>query len=200
MGLGKLGEFPQQEFAKNVLHPVLWLSSARSLIGAADHLTEAIARFWQDPEPDGEVSLAMLAGADYQRIFMMLYGFAIENYCKAYMVTQLNADERRRVVEKGELPGKLKDHNLPRLVEEKIGLKVEVKEIKLLKRLEEAVLWAGRYPVSTGPGPSATKDEDVLAQLRNMPQGISSDDVPLTRELTERIVEHIGMLLEKQNK
>lgn len=114
------------------------------------------------------------------------------------MVTQMNADERRRVVERGELPGKLKDHNRLRLVEEKIGLKVEVEERKLLKSLEEAVLWAGRYPVSTGPGPSATKDEDVLAQLRNMPQGISSDDVARTRKLTGRIMEHVGTLLEKQ--
>lgn len=196
----QLGEFPQQQFAQNVLHPVLWLSSARSLMGAAESLTKEIARFWQESVPDSTKPLEMILWADYQKIFMMLYGFAIENFCKAYMVTQLSADQRRRVVERGELPGKLKDHNLLRLVEEKIGLKVEVEERKLLKSLEEAVLWAGRYPVSTGPGPSATKDEDVLAQLRNMPQGISSEDVPRTRKLTERIMEHVGMLLEKQKK
>ncbi len=195
----QLGEFPQQQFAQNVLHPGLWLSSARSLMGAAEHLTEAIAGFWQEPGPEGK-PLEMILGADYQKIFMMLYGFAIENLCKAYMVTQLNADERRRIVEKGELPGKLKDHNLPRLVEEKIGLKVEIEERKLLKSLEEAVLWAGRYPVSIGPGPSAIKNEDVLAQLLNMPQGISSDDVPRTREITERIMEHVRILLEKHKK
>lgn len=195
----RLDELPQQMFAQNVLSPVLWLSSARRLMEAADHLIEAIERFWRrDEDETGPVSISVLVGADYQKIFMMLYGFAIENLCKAYVVTQLSLDERQEVVSEGNLPGRLKKHDLLHLVEREIGLKVEGGERELLKSLKEAVVWAGRYPVSIGPGPSGRHEKDWLEKLKGMPQGIRSDEVPRTKQITERIERHVRGLLKQK--
>lgn len=187
-----LDEFQKPQFAQHVLNPALWINSARRLMEAAEHLTEDIQQFWQSLDEEGPVSISVMVGSEYQNIFMMLYGFSVENLCKAYLVTQLNETDRRQV-ERGQLPHRLKSHNLRYLVEQEIRLELGSDETELLQRLEAAVLWAGRYPVSTGLNPNGQRE--IKKQLHSMPQGIRGDDVPRTREIVDRIKTHVTNML-----
>ncbi|MGD9728594.1 MAG: hypothetical protein AB7G68_16485 [Nitrospiraceae bacterium] len=182
-------EYLKQAFAQQVLGPLRWINSAWRLMEAAEYLTKDIHRFWQasDQLDEQPVSISVLVGSGYQPIFMMLYGFAIENLCKAYMVTRLDENDRKKL-EQGKLPERLKgNHDLLRFVEKDIQLELDIDERELVKRLQSAVRWAGRYPVSTGP---RSGDEGVT-----MPQGIMSYDVPRTQNLAERIQTHVIAML-----
>lgn len=187
-----LDELRKTQFAQHVLNPALWINSARRLTEAAEHLTGEIEQFWQSLDKKDPVSISVIVGSEYQNIFMMLYGFAAENLCKAYLVTQLNQTERQQV-ERGQLPNRLKSHALRYLVQKEIRLQIESDETELLQRLEAAVLWAGRYPVSTGLSP--TDQREIKKQLNTMPQGIRGDDVPRTREIVDSIKTHVTGLL-----
>jgi hypothetical protein len=170
-------------FIQQTLTPRLWLNSAASLAEAAERLTGDIARFWEATGKDGPVPLSVLTGIGFQKIFMMLYGFSIENLCKAYVVTQLDETERRQI-EQGQLPKRIGNHSIVNLVTIEIRMEIDINERELLKRLEQAVLWAGRYPVSTGPGlPKEKGDQAMLKRVRKMPQGITLGDVSRTRNL-----------------
>jgi hypothetical protein len=186
-------EYPRKLFVLHVLDSSRWINSSRRLREAAEKLAGDIERFWQLLDKHEPVSISLMVGSEYQNIFLMLYGFAIENLCKAYVVTQLNENDRRQL-KNGRLPQRLKGkHNLLRLVEDGIRLELDSDERELLRRLEAAVLWAGRYPVSIGPGPDDTRT--YSEHLQSMPQGIRADDIPRTRQLTDRIHSHVAAKL-----
>ncbi|MBI5021419.1 MAG: hypothetical protein HZB59_08290 [Ignavibacteriales bacterium] len=73
---------------------------------------------------------------------MLLVGYAIENYAKAISVIH-----HPRVTENGKLK-RLKRHDLLGLISE-INFSLSSDEKELLERLEQFVLWAGRYPIPT---------------------------------------------------
>lgn len=186
-----LQNYLHSHFTQHVRNPKLWIVTAKNLMSAAECLAQDIEQFWTNLEAlDEGVSfpLSAMTGSHYQNVFMMLHGFAIENFCKGYAVTQLS-DSERSMVHKGKLPGRLKTHNLEHLVTKEIGLALDEDEKKLLRRLEAAVVWAGRYPVSTGP--MDQKKQELKGQLLAMPQGLQGDDVARTRLLTDRIKTHV---------
>lgn len=183
-------------FAQHVLNPKLWIMTAENLMSAAERLASDIEKFWTNLEAlDNGSSLPVSAmdGSHYQNIFMMLQGFAIENLCKAYAVTRLCRRERL-YLRMGRLPRRLKTHNLEYLVTKEIGLAADDHEKALLKRLEAAVKWAGRYPVSTGP--MDQKKQEIIEQILAMPQGLRGDDLVRTRRLTERIKNQVHAKLD----
>jgi hypothetical protein len=176
-------------FAQHVLDPTRWIATAHHLMSAAERLAPDIEQFWNrldQLDEGGTFSLSDMVGSQYQNIFMMLYGFAIENFCKAYVVTKLSKDERSRL-KSGGLPNKLKTHDLEGLVTKEIGLAVDNGEKELLKRLEATVTWAGRYPVSTGP----MKKQEFKKQMLALPQGLRGDDLVRARQLAQRIKDHV---------
>jgi hypothetical protein len=185
-------EYLKQHFAQLVLVPLRWVNSAWRLMEAAEYLTNDIQVFWRSLDKNDEeaIPLSVHVGVEYQPIFMMLYGFAIENLCKAYIVTQLTEKDREQLT-KGQLPRRLITHDLLHLVQNEIRLDLDIDERELLKRLRAAVEWDGRYPVSTGPG-----DMQRLRERRTMPEGIMGDDVPRTRRLAERIQSHVIAMLD----
>ncbi|MEX5283864.1 hypothetical protein [Nitrospira tepida] len=174
-------------FAQHVLDPNRWIATANHLMSAAERLAPDIEQFWKkldELDEEATFSLSDLVGSQYQNIFMMLYGFAIENLCKAHVVTKLSKDDRLRL-KSGRLPNRLNTHDLEDLVTRGVGLAVDNGEKELLKTLEAAVKWAGRYPVSTGPGNQ--KKHEIKEQLLAMPQGFSGSDLTRTRQLARRI-------------
>lgn len=93
-------------------------------MSAAERLAPDIEQFWNkldQLDEGGTFSLSDMVGSQYQNIFLMLYGFAIENLCKAYVVSKLSKDERSRL-KSGRLPNKLNTHDLEGLVTKEIGL------------------------------------------------------------------------------
>jgi len=178
------------QFAQQLLNPNNWFLTANDLTSAADRLAPDIEAFWESlASSEDSLPLSVLSGSRYQNIFMLLYGFAIENLCKGHAVKELSPKEQQ-TVKRGKLPKRLKTHDLVNLVTEGIGLTIDDHEKELLKRLKKAVKWAGRYPVSADlmdKGKNGIRDI-----LLNMPGGINNDDLQRTRELTNRIRNQVG--------
>lgn len=186
-----LQNYLRSHFTQHVLNPKLWIMTAKNLMSAAECLARDIDDFWtklEELDEGASFPLSAMTGSHYQDVFMMLHGFAIENFCKGYAVTRLSATERLSV-QIGKLPRRLKTHNLEHLVTKEIGLALDEGEKELLRRLEAAVVWAGRYPVSTGL--TDQKKQDLKEQMLAMPQGLRGDDVARTRQLTERIKKQV---------
>jgi hypothetical protein len=78
---------------------------------------------------------------------MMLAGFAVENLCKGYLAGLLTP-EKQEDVKAGELPKKLKTHDLVELVRS-TGMTFSDRDKDLLQRIGEAAIWRGRYPSPT---------------------------------------------------
>jgi len=183
--------FLSSRFALRVLDPNLWIMTAEDLMSAAERLAPYIEMFWTKLEALDERAtfpVSDMVGSRYQSIFIMLYGFAIENLCKAHVVTKLSRDERL-CLKRGKLPERLKTHGLKGLVTKEIGLAVDDYEKELLEKLEAAVKWAGRYPVSTGP--MDKKKQQLKEQMLAMPQRLQGNDLARTRLLIERIKKEV---------
>jgi len=183
-------------FAQHVRNPKLWIKTAENLMSAAELLASEIEQFWKNLDAldsGSSMPVSSMVGSQYQSIFMMLHGFAIENLCKAYTATKLCGMELLSL-RMGRLPRRLKTHNLDYLVTKGIGLVVDNGEKELLKRLEAAVTWAGRYPVSTGP--IDQKKQEIKEQMLGMPQGLRGDDLVRTRHLVARIKEQVHLKLD----
>ena len=178
------------QFAQQLLNPNNWFLTANDLTSAADRLAPDIEAFWESlASSEDSLPLSVFSGSRYQNIFMLLYGFAIENLCKGHAVKELSPKEQQ-TVKRGKLPKRLKTHDLVNLVTKGIGLTIDDHEKELLKRLKKAVKWAGRYPVSADlmdKGKNGIRDI-----LLNMPGGINNDDLQRTRELTNRIRNQVG--------
>ena len=185
-----LQELLISQFAQQLLNPNNWFLTANDLTSAADRLAPDIEAFWESlASSEDSLPLSVFSGSRYQNIFMLLYGFAIENLCKGHAVKELSPKEQQ-TVKRGKLPKRLKTHDLVNLVTEGIGLTIDDHEKELLKRLKKAVKWAGRYPVSADlmdKGKNGIRD-----MLLNMPGGINNDDLQRTRELTNRIRNQVG--------
>ncbi len=185
VGFGDFQKLLNSAFTKRLLTPGYWFMTADDLTSAAERLAPDIEKFWKSlASPEESPSLSTLSGSRFQHIFMMLYGFAIENLCKGHVVTKLST-VNRSFAKLGRLPRQLKTHDLESLVTKEIGLKVGDHEIDLLKRLKATVEWSGRYPVSLGP--LAQKKESAKEQMLAMPTGLMEDDLPRVRQLTQRI-------------
>jgi hypothetical protein len=103
----------------------------------------------------------------YVPIYRMLMGFSLENLLKGILVAEGHA----AIVNKKLNPA-LGNHGLKTLADKVTGLKITKLEKRLLRDLEEYVLWAGRYPapkqltgvVRIGHSRSARNAELALAQ------------------------------------
>jgi hypothetical protein len=118
-------------------NPMQWLSNARSLQFAADLLKPSFEKELNSTHlPAKKNNFEITVG----QIYLMIIGFATENYLKGIYVTQ-----NPEIIENDKLI-KLNSHTLLKLFQE-LNLKISKKEIDLIERLEEFILWAGRYPI-----------------------------------------------------
>jgi hypothetical protein len=131
--------------------PRQWLGYARSLKLAASVLQP---HFDSEPEtgpPERGKGFKPTVGP----IYLLLVGFAIENYAKAMSVIR-----NPIVVSNGKLI-RLKRHDLLGLLAD-FEFALSPDEEELVERLEQFVIWAGRYPVPT-------KAENVTPRKRRQP-------------------------------
>lgn len=137
-------------YSDTLLKNEAWFQKANELIGAMALLEPRIEHHWQclrkqvfeeqNSEVEPEHSL--------MNVHMLLAGFAIENLCKGHLIDQLKPDEQKKVKD-GVLPESLKgNHSILNFVE-KTGMTLSDSEKYLLRRISEAVVWRGRYPVPT---------------------------------------------------
>jgi hypothetical protein len=151
--------FPYLEHATAIASgPLEWLRRAGGLKASADILWERVDTFYDHafaadeaaaphrsagtPQLIAEMRTASLLGPPIS----LLMGLCIENLAKALFVQSLNLNNEV-VVENQRLIKRLTDgHDAIRILAE-AGVGLDELETDLCERLEECVLWAGRYPV-----------------------------------------------------
>ena len=160
-------------FAIDVLRPDSWLEQAEGLLESASILAPELERRWSD-----HLDLRKL-----HRVFLMLCGFAVENFCKAVIAVRLSEDQRERVRTGGDLPSAFKTHELQKLLEN-VRFVVPPKDDRLVKKLEIAVTWWGRYPAPVAPShlhPKTARGAELW------PHSMGSDEIRTAVEFVQRV-------------
>ena len=135
-------------YAEQLIQPENWVAKAEELLAASRLLEEKLNRYRVALSPNGEISAELAGLGGLQAPYFMLIAYALENYCKAYLVLKNEPELRNCVLNK--LPEYHRDHDLVRLVAS-VDFPLTVPEEELLARLTRCSRWAGRYPVPTGP-------------------------------------------------
>ncbi len=125
-------------FEKNKDRPEEWLTTATNLRKAADILFAECPQGWSpNGEPIDPDKLFILAPAS------MLYGFALENAIKGYLIERRGSFDAAVSADKEAWKG----HRLQALAQA-TGLQLTGEQSLLLESVEALICWAGRYPVS----------------------------------------------------
>lgn len=139
-------QIPLSNYAVMLLNKRRWFETAHELISTAAILEPHVTRWWDSwLEFSRDESKAPLKHG-YHGVYMVLIAYALENLCKGYIVDNLPRSVRENIRSKGVLPKELDSHDLVKLVE-RTGLVPDPQEEELLRRLERACIWYGRYPV-----------------------------------------------------
>ena len=107
-------------------------------------------------------------------VAMLLAGLAMENLAKGLVI-------RREGLDKGNLPKGIDKHQTL-IYLDRGGFKLSAAERRLVKRLEEHVVWAGRYPVpkhrgvsmKQGTGGSLQELQDFVALYERLDHALVS--------------------------
>lgn len=175
-------------FSAKLLNAREWISTADELIGAAETLIPQTIAWW-DNLKEWSKGRQSFPQNGYHSTVLMLYAFAIENLCKGYLVNRLSSEEKESIRTNGKLLGKFKDHNLARLVE-LIGLRHDLEDEDMLRRLERASVWGGRYPVPDRYSKERSTYSD--GQLYSTAL-LGRADLERTQTLIQRIRAHVDM-------
>ena len=126
------------EFTRNQNDPEEWGATAWNLRTAANVLFEAYGETWEGPggEPIHPENEHLDSPAT------MLYGWAMENMIKGYLVKKHSGFEQARAAKQSEWNG----HKLSGLALA-TGLSLTPEQQLLLRNLEAFIVWAGRYPI-----------------------------------------------------
>jgi len=164
-------------FTAQANEPVAWIELARTLrLGARPVFTRLKQIRDVSPNTD-EVRLEKLGCV---RAYMLLTAVAFENMLKAIAVKRglLTADggELRRDVSLSPRGG----HGLSEIASN-LELDLTPTDVDFLRRLEEYIVWAARYPVPNLAQHSSRAQERSLLRL-------SSSDVQLSDDLFDRLL------------
>ena len=175
-------------YAENLVRPESWFVKAADLLRAAHLLEGELVRFWEAVSPDAELPDELAGLANLQSPYFMLVAYAVDNYCKAYLVRENEAEIRNRVLKK--LPRYLDEHDLARLVA-RIGLAIDAPEEELLARLTRCSTWAGRYPVPAGPN-GMRNIEEFSDGRKHLLAYFAAPDVPRIHKFLERLRHYVN--------
>ena len=119
-----------------------WLEHAKTLKLSADILLQELIRISPQPQVLPGVRERKLA---YVRSFMLLTGLAFENLIKGIFIARNPKIVDRKMLDAQLWSAVRKGHGISILASQVISL--DPAELDLLTRLEEAIIWAGRYPI-----------------------------------------------------
>jgi hypothetical protein len=187
--------YPQ--YAQLICESDHWLSIAQSLYASAERIEPEIKRLWKDMWDsmfaDGHKSQPeAFQPADYQRVYLMLLAFTLENLFKGFLVKTRRPEFYNQALHDGELPSLLKTHRLDELAQ-LCSLKLTEDEQRIVRRLSGHALWIGRYPY-----PSRAEQFYVFTPPSLIPgNGVawSSDDVETIKAFIEKAATRLKMAL-----
>jgi hypothetical protein len=186
--------YPQ--YAQLICEPSHWLMIAQYLYASAERLEPEITRLWNHMWdsmglPLGErTDPGPFEPADYQRVYLMLIAYCLENLFKGYLVKTRKQEFHSQAMQTGELPPPLRTHNL-QLLARQCPLHLEDDEVQRLHRFAGHATWIGRYPY-----PLRADQFYVFAEGSTIPgNGVawSSDEIELTRAFVEKIAKQLEM-------
>jgi hypothetical protein len=154
----------QESFAVHSTDPAAWYELARTLRMAAEPIQRRLFEIAEIPQNLEGIRLEKLA---YVRAYMLLTGLAFENLLKAIGLLR-----HQSIKERG-------GHGLVGMAQS-LALDLAPAERDYLGRLEEYVVWAGRYPVSRKAGTYVTSERRGLLTFR-------SDDPQVSETLFEKL-------------
>lgn len=123
-------------YANKVLNSKKWIEIAEELLAAARILEPYVEEWWLNRRKYAQKKKRFFR-YNYHGIYLMFVAYAIENLCKANVISSLTQEEKIKIKKEGTLPKIIKSHNLPELVKQ-IGLKTTIKEELLLARLVQS--------------------------------------------------------------
>lgn len=147
----RLVEWFNDEFAKIVSEPLFWLRSAQNLKNAADLISTEVETRWAASNT-GQETPKMFDWVPLWQVYMLLAGLAYENLVKGIYLTQ-----EKGIVTNGKIIDPLfTNHRTEKLIDQVNKLLEQQKqkpieltehESDLVRELQDAVVWLGRYPV-----------------------------------------------------
>jgi hypothetical protein len=152
--------------------PVFWRRVAADLLHASDAIEPAAQDYWNmwaEKRHDELSAIGNRRGG--HKVVLLLRGLAVENLLKALIIGRLPEAERWALVKSGELTTSLTKHDLAGLARA-ADFPVTPEIAALLLRLQEAVVWSGRYPMpkraSGGAPPSQPEYRNDLVASREL--------------------------------
>lgn len=175
-------------FTMKLLTSREWFSTANELIAAAEVLSPHVIAWW-DSLMEWSKGQGIFLEHGHHSTFLMLYAFAMENLCKGYLVSRFSFEEREAIRTSGKLPNELKTHDLRKLVES-VGLNLDLTDEDMLRRLERASVWGGRYPIPDSY--SKERPQKYSDGKEYSTALLGRADLERVRTLAQRIREHVG--------
>lgn len=200
-----LDENTQQEFirryAKLVCNADIWVSTARRLLASAELIGGEAIRRWEDMDfrkPDDQKFKIQdqFTPIDFQAVYLMLSGFALENLFKAYFIRKNRDSTNQSIKESGEIPGVIKNHDLRKLAQ-LCEMSLTDEMANLLDRITKHSIWRGRYHF-----PLDFETFYHLSPKNDIPSsgiGYSSDDVEVITTTVQSIAESLGFDLKRRS-
>ena len=142
-------------YIKKASNKKAWIAKADDLLAAASILKPEVEKIYRSQKeklgisselPDGQPTDTSLMREGIVEVYMMLVGCAFENLLKGVYVRQLTRGKKGNLILTPKLPKELAVHNLVWFAQ-KLTLDLSSQQINVLERLEETIVWRGRYPV-----------------------------------------------------
>jgi hypothetical protein len=144
------------QFSEQLADPQLWVRKAEELLAAAHLLETEIQAQWAEIEIEGGQIIRASGRTNVQGPYFVLIAYAIENLFKATLVHRNRESLRNRLLLS--LPRYVSEHDLIKLAR-RVAFSISVPDEDLLTRLTRNSVWAGRYPVPTGPNGSRALEQ-----------------------------------------
>jgi hypothetical protein len=136
------------QFSEQLSDPHLWLRKADELLAAALVLEKEIQAYWTEIKIENRRIVRGSSRIYVHASYFLLVAYAVENFFKGLLVHRHRDELRGRLLPS--LPKYLNEHDLIKLAK-RVGFPTAVADQDLLTRLSRNSIWAGRYPVPTGP-------------------------------------------------
>jgi hypothetical protein len=146
----------QDLYTRRTSSKTSWIDKADDLLHAASFLEPAVEKAYRSWKKQLGISDALSQGDPTEtpvirdgivEVYFMLVGYAFENLLKGLLVRRI-AREKGGAAFKAKLPKSIQTHNVFCLAEE-LSIQLQPREAGLLMRLEEIIVWRGRYPAPT---------------------------------------------------
>ncbi len=190
------------QYFESLLNCDLWIGKAEELLAAAGALTPHIRNYWDIVMSDMKEGRYSEGGKPphktpvyFQAVYSMLIAYALENLFKAMIIGE-QQDALRNLIRSsgGNLPAKVKGHDLIRLAKE-AHFEFNVTDEDLLTRLHRNSEWAGRYPVPVSSSGLNNIKVFITDGKGHFTAFLSPNDIKLVDDLVHRVKTHINHTL-----